>query len=569
MPPFSSNEISLAYKTLLESGELAPKASSGPCKNNTEKLCDWLEARNSNITSIAPQKILKDPPKKQPQVLPAEQASEEVIPAKEEVHIAKAHTAKAVGRKAKLVTPVLEYYAFPPIENEVDQTKIYEFTVSKTDSGDPSMPFLAPDPLLIKSMKGGQISSLTAHIEKFQRLRMPEFMRFMKGIEEGDHVMYKNAETISVKDISIVLRSAIHLRTDYLNASEPADFLEYKNHQIGCKYIVCGDLHGGIHALLRHLQRWHTSGIIDKEWTVQKGFTIVFLGDLLDRGGYSFEVATTVLWLYSRNHKHQRVWICRGNHEEHAYRDSKPGFGRGDERLDGVDREKSRILSGRVKDVFRFFPSAIVLKACGKNVLLVHGGICETLHLKKPPHKLRLHGEHHNIRYLNAIPAYALRWNDFRTQDKSTRNKRRPEDNTIFKKMGMKDASNYMKNEDVSLVLRGHQDCFNFQIMLRHTQMEDLGYDLFNVHLHEEYMQHLCETFESDIRTRRRLTDSQRFTASFFLDESRRPDLFLPIFTTSSARIRPSITADCFLVLRFDLSKKDWQRDNGAFMQSK
>ena len=151
MPPFSSNEISLAYKTLLESGELAPKASSGPCRNNTEKLCDWLEARNSNITSIAPQKISKDPPKRQPQVLPAEQALEEVIPAKEEVHIAKTLPTKAVGRKAKLeqVAPVLEYYAFPPIENEADQTKFYEFTVSKTDSGDPLMPFSAPDPSVI------------------------------------------------------------------------------------------------------------------------------------------------------------------------------------------------------------------------------------------------------------------------------------------------------------------------------------------------------------------------------------------------------------------------------------
>lgn len=85
----------------------------------------------------------------------------------------------------------------------------------------------------------------------------------------------------------------------------------------GQELVLLGDLHGSLHALLRNLLRLRALGHLGDDWRIlPAGTTILFLGDLVDRGEYGVEVWATVMRLYAANP--DRVWLVRGNHEERS-----------------------------------------------------------------------------------------------------------------------------------------------------------------------------------------------------------------------------------------------------------
>lgn len=58
----------------------------------------------------------------------------------------------------------------------------------------------------------------------------------------------------------------------------------------GTVFAVIGDLHGSIHSLLRTLLRLKIAGYIADDWVLTDGFSLVLLGDFVDRGAYGVEV---------------------------------------------------------------------------------------------------------------------------------------------------------------------------------------------------------------------------------------------------------------------------------------
>lgn len=79
------------------------------------------------------------------------------------------------------------------------------------------------------------------------------------------------------------------------------------------KIIVVGDLHGDLQTLKTLCYEWIKTGILKKDFSINKDYCFVFLGDYADRGDHGTEVFDFILRLFLKNT--HRVFLLRGNHE--------------------------------------------------------------------------------------------------------------------------------------------------------------------------------------------------------------------------------------------------------------
>lgn len=84
----------------------------------------------------------------------------------------------------------------------------------------------------------------------------------------------------------------------------------------GARFALFGDLHGSVHSLIRDLLKLQDLGYLDNNFKIKpSNFTILFLGDYIDRGIYGVEVMYTIARLLLENPNH--VILSRGNHEDY------------------------------------------------------------------------------------------------------------------------------------------------------------------------------------------------------------------------------------------------------------
>ena len=86
------------------------------------------------------------------------------------------------------------------------------------------------------------------------------------------------------------------------------------NKQQDIEYIIFGDLHGSFSTFVRHLLRLRAYGIIDDNGIINPNYNLIFLGDIVDRGIYGYEIIM-ILYILKLNNP-DRIYINRGNHEE-------------------------------------------------------------------------------------------------------------------------------------------------------------------------------------------------------------------------------------------------------------
>jgi len=83
----------------------------------------------------------------------------------------------------------------------------------------------------------------------------------------------------------------------------------------GARVFVMGDLHGSIHSLMSNLADLQAKGILDDEWKLQDQQThMLFLGDFTGVGHYGVETLYALLRLKLQNW--ENVHLVRGNHED-------------------------------------------------------------------------------------------------------------------------------------------------------------------------------------------------------------------------------------------------------------
>jgi protein phosphatase len=203
------------------------------------------------------------------------------------------------------------------------------------------------------------------------------------------------------------------------------------------KYIVFGDIHGSVHSLTRSLLRFQTKKIL-KGFKLKKGYNIVFLGDLVDKGQYGYETLYLVLKLKKENPKN--VYVIRGNHDGSESLNRYTGF---KYQLGQISEESSykNILNCVSK-----FPAAIFFRINNTFIQMCHGGFAEGFDTSKLSVGLNT---------ISAQEEEDFQWSDFGGDSpKPIPNLAR----NAGKVWSTEALIEYTKNNNISLLLRGHQD---------------------------------------------------------------------------------------------------------------
>ena len=131
--------------------------------------------------------------------------------------------------------------------------------------------------------------------------------------------------------------------------------------------FVHADYHGDVHSLVEALEWLNGRGYLRGFEISKPGFHMVFLGDYADRGRNGIEVLCTLMRLRLANP--DRVFLCRGNHEEAAIAARYGLLAEGRIKY-GEDFDIPRVLR-----MFDYLPVAVWLGVGGHFVQCHHGGM--------------------------------------------------------------------------------------------------------------------------------------------------------------------------------------------------
>jgi len=236
------------------------------------------------------------------------------------------------------------------------------------------------------------------------------------------------------------------------------------NPSIDNKFVVIGDIHGSYATFIRILLRFRKMNIMNEECILQNNYHIIFLGDIVDRGQYAYEIIMLIFLLKIKNPS--CIHINRGNHEEENMNE-RDGFL--NELISKFGRSEGTQMHIRLNNVFLHQHSAILIKnpINDKYTYLAHGG------LPIATYTLNILPSFKNFNNLNNIiienkdisknTANTIRWNDFWGYQNSIYTNERAI------KLGQ-DIINKVNNPEINieLIIRAHQDrFFNTKLLLK------------------------------------------------------------------------------------------------------
>lgn len=224
---------------------------------------------------------------------------------------------------------------------------------------------------------------------------------------------------------------------------------------LSTKIIVIGDLHSGLQSLVQILDNLVDREILSDDLKLKNGYHIVFLGDLIDRGGLGLDILHIVFRMKVINF--QNMTIINGNHEDTSMF-TRGGFG--NELETQINNEHDKNL---IRSLLTYLPSVVFmyLQDSDEWLQLNHGGIEPEYNPKEfieSDFDFHFHGfdDGHDLIYMG------LRWNDFNGNVKrvgpSSRGSRVLE-------YGKKATEDYLKTNNLSGIIRGHQELSHFMAL--------------------------------------------------------------------------------------------------------
>lgn len=303
-----------------------------------------------------------------------------------------------------------------------------------------------------------------------------------------------------------------------LTASKEGFLLHFKTRN---DLIVIGDLHGSFHTFWRHILRLRVSGIITslKTFSIRDGITIVFTGDITDRGLYALDILIVVLKMIVNN-KSGAVLFNRGNHESF---DLNLKFGFWDELLikfgdnpylstnelevvsqitgSKLKKQKKRKPNNETHKAWnvlvqlqRFYnscPCAIVIenKMDRERLWISHGGIPTTTRINLDTGQRCIP--------LTEGEVEACMWYDFFTS-KQEEQEFKPQ-NTGRTRIYPKYLRSFMKRYKLSFIIRGHQDSYANTYLLSNQVVERMNasgsrFDLLGAYKQKEGLIKVSQT---------------------------------------------------------------------------
>jgi hypothetical protein len=233
------------------------------------------------------------------------------------------------------------------------------------------------------------------------------------------------------------------------------------------KYVIMGDFHGSIATFIRHLLRFRRLGIIDENCVIMDNYNLIFLGDIVDRGTYGYEIMMILYCLLIKNPNN--VFINRGNHEEMETNSDpnnsplltqlKTQFG-------------NNIRHTDINNVMEYQSSAILIKnpIDNKFIYLCHGGLPVKL---LEDNSLGLSVVLDDLDKINKstsgwvseVTGSNIRWSDFTNNINSKTNPNRARGSAGYL-IGL-DLLQDAKDKNISLIIRGHNDSQNNTKLIR------------------------------------------------------------------------------------------------------
>jgi hypothetical protein len=365
------------------------------------------------------------------------------------------------------------------------------------------------------------------------------------------------------------------------------------------KIVMFGDFHGSFHTFIRHIERLKIMGILDNNLRINDNYMIIFLGDILDRGQYSFEILNIILDLIIKNNTEDKLKIIynRGNHEEESTYEHY-GFTKellGKKIFDNDIKQK-------LVNLYNYLPSAIILQYKNYRYWLSHGciPIVDTIvnntnykdtieQIKKINNNEILHIDnkylHEDIKNL----PFQIRWNDI-CIDSSCDN------NTYLLNpgralvLGGKFILEKIAEYNLDFIIRGHQDSIANSFLLSNNNPFILGKKESRINFTPEYIYY--NNMERKIETTKKINLAKYYNGSIvslkanfkniiFIDDSGslNPINNNYINTDSKNKIYPvltistntgegrELTKDSFIILNLPHQKYEFKDKNGVLLK--
>lgn len=386
----------------------------------------------------------------------------------------------------------------------------------------------------------------------------------------------KNKNLTPNKYFNYIDNYIICLYSKYNNEKKDS-YIKYLSPKKTEKIIILGDFHGSLSTFIRHLLRFRKIGIIDSNCKIIGDYKIIFLGDIVDRGIYSYEIIM-ILYLLLINNP-EKIIINNGNHEEFTVngrlirdiydKDSKNYLGNFINELLGKFKNINDVL-----EIYTEFNNITKLQSVGiscliptennKYIFMCHGCL---------PH------EHENPNILNGDfkenikqnksffiknnIGTSVKWNDFYGKKETIPSQRTPENNAEIKRIGKNVLNDAIEN-NIVMVIRGHEDLnHNSKIM----KNDEYQWESLNV---QEINGEKCKNNDNILGNMTHVIKVDNETKKLIIDNKKTD--YLPIITISTnTDLGKNLTNDSYIILSFGENdiKKNCQYGGYEYLYNK
>jgi len=255
-------------------------------------------------------------------------------------------------------------------------------------------------------------------------------------------------------------------REDNYSYTDDKTLIKILRPDINQKYIIFGDFHGSFHTFLRHLFRFRLMGMFNENCILHDNYHLIFLGDVIDRGSFGYEILILIFILKVLNPNN--IHINRGNHEE-LETNEEYGF------LEELDKKMPDMMINDVSlhiflnNIMLYQHSALLIKnpTNEKFSYLAHGGLplSSTIDSVVLLERFKnVYPESNNIILVDDITiktANSIRWSDFYGKNKSVKQTRSLIGTNILDET----------NDKIDIIIRGHEDgSYNTKLIKKNSE---------------------------------------------------------------------------------------------------
>lgn len=279
---------------------------------------------------------------------------------------------------------------------------------------------------------------------------------FVEALEIYE-LLYSGADWCHAEDGELVELENTPFQTRDTDQEDPS-FVEKITVPEGTRVIVIGDIHSGLQSVVEIIDNLVSRGILSDDLHLKPGYFMVFLGDILDRGGLGLDIIHLIFYMKVLNF--QSFWIINGNHEDVSMYQHH-GFG--DEMEAQLKKKSDKNL---IHNLLTHLPSAIYVhfQETGDWIQLNHGGI-DPLYYPREFMKSDYDFEFHGFDFEDGeLEAGGLRWNDFNGKLRRTGPSSR---GGSVLEYGKNPTEQYLRSNELQGIIRGHQDFFHCALMSR------------------------------------------------------------------------------------------------------